>query len=62
MFISVLVATVSESKSSGSWLVVMPGLSLLVAHAFSLENSKWFSNIVFYFSLLFVVYCQIAFK
>ena len=62
LLLSIIIAVFTEYDASGTWLLVMPGLSLVIAHAFSLDKSKWFSNFILYFSLLFVAYCQIVFK
>jgi hypothetical protein len=62
MFISLAVAIFTESIIPRAWLVVMPALALVISNAFLLEKSKWFSNFAFYFSLIFVIYCQWALK
>ena len=62
LFISIAVAIFTDSAVKSAWLIVIPALSLIISNAFLLEKNKWFSNFAFYFSLLFVVYCQWALK
>jgi hypothetical protein len=60
LFISVVVTFVAVSMVNAEWLIIMPALSILIAHAFSFEKNKWFSNFTFYFSLLLLIFCQLA--
>jgi hypothetical protein len=60
LFISVLVATDAYFSIKTAWLIVMPALSLIIANAFYLEKSKVFSNFVFYFSLILVIFAQLT--
>jgi hypothetical protein len=58
--VSVLVTFIAVSFVNAEWLIIMPALSILIAHAFSFEKNKWFSNFTFYFSLLLLIFCQLA--
>ncbi|MCD6063638.1 MAG: hypothetical protein K0R82_1549 [Flavipsychrobacter sp.] len=60
--LSVIVAMSTESTRQYSWLIVMPALSLIIAQPLNLEKSKRFSNFTFYFSLLFIIICQVAYN
>ncbi|XZF16075.1 hypothetical protein ACTHGU_08045 [Chitinophagaceae bacterium MMS25-I14] len=62
LIILVLVAVFTGLEIDAAWLVVMPAVSLVVAQSLYLEKSKRFSNFIFYFFLLFVIFSQIAFK
>ena len=57
LFISVLVAGLTDAAVKSAWLIVMPALSIIISHAFLLEKNKRFSNFIFYFSLVFLLYC-----
>ncbi len=60
--IAVIVAVITDVFVPSAWLITMPGLAFIVIHAFNLEKSKRFSNFIFYFSLLLVIFCQVAYK
>ena len=60
ILISIAVAIITDAYVKSIWLLVMPGLTLIISHALTLEKSKRFSNFIFYFSLIFVVFCQLA--
>jgi len=60
VLISIAVAIITDAYVKSVWLILMPGLTLIISHALSLEKSKRFSNFIFYFSLIFVVFCQLA--
>ncbi|HXS35104.1 MAG TPA: hypothetical protein VN721_00275, partial [Flavipsychrobacter sp.] len=60
--ISVFVAVGAGFSVQSGWLLVMPPLAMIISYALSLEKSKRFSNFMFYFSLLFLVFCQLAYK
>jgi hypothetical protein len=60
LLISVLVAIGTDIKMTYIWLIAMPALSLIICHALYLEKNKRFSNFAFYFSLLLVIFCQLA--
>ncbi|MBA3827632.1 MAG: hypothetical protein H0X33_01730 [Taibaiella sp.] len=42
------------------WFITLPALCLMTSNAFSLEKSKRFSNFAFYFSLVLVIFAQVA--
>lgn len=56
LFISMLVAFITDETVKTAWLIIMPALSIIISHAFLLEKNKWFSNFIFYFSLIFLMY------
>ena len=60
--ISVVVAVLTDKAVKTEWLVVMPPLSIVISHALLLEKNKRFSNFIFYFSLVFLVFCLLAHK
>jgi Family of unknown function (DUF6427) len=60
--VSVIVAICTAFQSKAAWVVSAPALSLIIAHPLYLEKSKRFSTFIFYFSLLFVIFCQVAFN
>ncbi len=62
LFMSIAVAIGTDISETSIWLVAMPALSLIIAPALSVEKTKWFSNFAFYFSLLLVLFCQLAIK
>ncbi|GAA4466550.1 hypothetical protein GCM10023093_20820 [Nemorincola caseinilytica] len=57
LFISMLVAVLTDAAVKSAWLMVMPALSIIISHAFLLEKNKRFSNFIFYFSLIYLLYC-----
>ncbi|MBS1774234.1 MAG: hypothetical protein JST82_15355 [Bacteroidetes bacterium] len=59
-FMSVIAALFTNVSEKSAWLLLMPALSLIIAPCLSVEKTKWFSNFAFYFSLLFVLICQLA--
>lgn len=60
LFISFVVAMATDISMQYIWLLLMPALALIICHALYLEKNKRFSNFAFYFSLLLVIFCQIA--
>lgn len=62
LFISIAIAICTDVFVVGMWLIIMPALGLFISHAFSLEKSKGFSNFMFYFSILLIIICQLAYK
>jgi len=60
LLISVIVAICTDIEVQGAWLIAMPALSLVISYALSLEKSKGFSNFIFYFSLVFIAFCQLT--
>ena len=62
LIISVMVAFLTDRAVASAWIIVMPALSIIVTHAFALEKNKRFSNFIFYFSIVFLVFCLWANK
>jgi len=62
LIISIGVAICSDILAKDAWLMVIPALTFLISHAFSIEKRKRFSNFIFYFSLLFLIFCQLTYK
>lgn len=59
IFVSLISAIFSDPKINSVWMITLPGLSLMLAHAFINERSKKMNAISFYFALALVVFCQI---
>ena len=62
LIISVMVAFATDSIIASAWLITIPALSIIVTHALAFEKNKRFSNFIFYFSLIFLVFCLWANK
>ncbi len=62
LIISLLVALLTDDTIKSAWLIIIPALSIIISHAFLLEKNKRFSNFIFYFSLLFLLFCLWANK
>ena len=60
LIISIFVAFLTDHFIKSSWLITMPALSIIISHALLLEKNKRFSNFIFYFSLIFLVFCLMA--
>lgn len=60
LLISVLIAFISSSNINAQWALLMPPLAIIISHAFYIEKTKRFSNFILYFSLVFVIFCQLA--
>lgn len=60
VLISLLVGISTHISMQNIWLLAMPALSLIISHVLYLEKRKRFSNFAFYFSLLLVLFCQLA--
>jgi hypothetical protein len=60
LFISIPVAIFAPLSRSASLLVALPALVLIVVQPLYLEKRKWFSNFIFYFSLVLLVFCQVV--
>ncbi len=58
--ISFGVAFITVSSVNAEWLILMPSLSLIISQSFCFEKSKRFSSFTFYFSLLLLIFCQLA--
>ena len=57
LIISVMIAFATDKAVASAWLITIPAVSIIVTHALALEKSKRFSNFIFYFSLVFLVFC-----
>lgn len=62
LVLSIAAAIATDIKEQSGWLIIMPALTLIIAQPLYLEKNKRFSNFAFYFSLAFVIVCQLAFK
>jgi len=62
LIISVMVAFVTDKTVKSAWFVVMPPLSIIVSHGLAFEKNKRFCNFMFYFSLVFLVFCLLVNK
>ena len=60
LFVSTGVTFIAVSSVNAEWLIMIPALSLVITQAFSFEKTKRFSNFTFYFSLLLLIFCQLA--
>lgn len=60
IFLSALVALFGETSVNNAWLLTIPALSLFIAQGLMVEKTKWFSNFIFYFSIILVLACQWA--
>jgi len=60
LLVSFAVAFIAVSSVRAEWLIVMPALSLIISQSFYFEKSKRFSSFTFYFSLLLLIFCQLA--
>lgn len=62
LIISVFVAILTDQAVRTGWLIALPALSIIISHALLLEKNKRFSNFIFYFSLIYLVFCLMANK
>ena len=62
LIISMMVAFLTDKAVESAWLLALPPLSIICTHAMALEKNKRFSNFIFYFSLIFLVFCLWANK
>ncbi len=46
--------------SVSHWMVLVPPLSLIAAFAFQIDKREQFCNFTFYFSLVLLIFCQLA--
>ncbi len=60
--IAILVGFITDDSVHSAWLVVVPPISIICAHALLLDKKKLFSNFSFYFSLLLIIFCLWANK
>lgn len=61
LIISIFVAILTDKDVKAQWLITMPALSIIISHALLLEKNKRFSNFIFYFSILFLIFCLWAY-
>jgi hypothetical protein len=62
LILALAAAFTTDVTQKSGWLMAMPLLSLIIAQPLNLEKSKRFSNFTFYFSLLFIIICQLAYN
>ena len=62
LIISVFVAILTDQEVGTAWMITMPALSIIISHALLLEINKRFSNFIFYFSLIYLIFCLMANK
>jgi len=62
LIISIVNAFLTDHTIKSAWLITMPALSIIISHALLLEKNKRFSNFIFYFSLVFLIFCLLANK
>ena len=62
LIISIVVAIGTDLAVQSAWLIIIPSLSFVISIGLSLEKNKGFSNFILYFSLIFVIICQLAIK
>ena len=62
LIISVFVALLTDKQIKAAWLIAIPGLSIIISHGLLLEKNQRFSNFIFYFSLVFLIFCLMANK
>lgn len=55
--VSVAAAMLTDNSIKSAWLITLPALSIVISHALLLEKNKRFSNFIFYFSLIYLVFC-----
>lgn len=58
--ISLVVAILTDHSVRTEWLIAFPALSIVISHALQLEKNRRFSNFIFYFSIVFLVFCLLA--
>ncbi len=62
LILSVVNAFLTDHTVKSAWLITIPGLSIIISHALLLEKNKRFSNFIFYFSIIFLIFCLMANK
>lgn len=60
LVVALLTTCITSSAIHAEWVLVMPPLAIIISHAFYVERTKRFSNFILYFSLVFVIFCQLA--
>ncbi|MBS1783561.1 MAG: hypothetical protein JSS78_10880 [Bacteroidetes bacterium] len=56
--ISVMLLSISNSATG--FLFIMPSVALMITQCYVVEKRKWFSNFAFYFSVILLIFCQLA--
>ena len=62
LILSIVNAFLTDHSIKSAWLITIPALSIIISHALLLEKNKRFSNFIFYFSLVFLIFCLLANK
>ena len=62
LIISIFVAILTDQQVRTAWLITLPALSIIISHALLLEKNQRFSNFIFYFSLVYLIFCLMANK
>jgi hypothetical protein len=57
LIISIMVALLTDADVKSAWLITIPALSIVISHSLLMEKNKRFSNFIFYFSLVYLVFC-----
>ncbi|MFI5196498.1 MAG: hypothetical protein ACHQD8_05365 [Chitinophagales bacterium] len=60
LIISVFVAILTDLEVRTAWMITLPALSIIISHGLLLETNKRFSNFIFYFSLIYLIFCLMA--
>lgn len=60
VIVAVLAAVFTRFPVKAAWLIVLPPIALIASQSLYREKPPRFSTFIFYFSLLFVVFCQAA--
>lgn len=60
ILVSAGIALFLEDPLKTAWLLLIPGISFIIAQCYYLEKSKRFSIFILSFSLILVVFCQMA--
>lgn len=60
LFVSIAVAIFGNILINNAWILTIPALTLIIVQGLSLEKSKWFSNFIFYFSIVIVIASQVV--
>lgn len=58
--LSLVVSVFTPAAEGAAWICIMPALALVSAVPLNLEKSKRFSNFIFLFFLVFVIFCQLT--
>ncbi len=62
LILSIVNAFLTDHSIKSAWLITIPALSIIISHALLLEKNKRFSNFIFYFSIVFLIFCLLANK